>query len=94
MTTIDKQRISAVAKLEALGYTFSLADGWTQCAGTALTTAESDALHAILMRRADALQGCTQGSPEEAEHKAIAEALQAYESKRWPDGKERGGKGG
>jgi hypothetical protein len=74
---------------EALGYTFSLADGWTPPSnsdgGAALPwTAEADAIHALL-RCADALDGCTEGSPEEAELKAIAEALEAYEAKRWPD---------
>jgi hypothetical protein len=62
---MDKQRIAAVAMLQALGYIFSLTDGWTSPAGSAaaLTTAESDAMHAVLVRRADALQGCTEGRP-------------------------------
>jgi len=98
MSSIDKQRIAAVAKLQGLGYTFSLADGWTPPAtfpgaGRVLTTAESDAMHAVLMRRADALQGCTEGSPEELELVRIVTAIEAYEAKRWPDGKEPSGKG-
>jgi hypothetical protein len=36
---------------------------------------------------ADELEGCTEGSPEEAGFKAIADAIEAYESRRWPDGK-------
>jgi hypothetical protein len=32
-------------------------------------------------------------SPEEAELEGIVNAIQAYEAKRWPDGKEPGGKG-
>ena len=64
MSTIDEQCIAAVAKLQELGYTFSVDDGWTTpgspvTAGAGLFTAESDAMHAVLMRRADALQGCT-----------------------------------
>jgi hypothetical protein len=98
ISSIDKQRIAAVAKLKELGYTFSLPDGWTPPAsfpgaGSVLTTAESDAMHAVLMRRADALQGCGEGSPEEVELEGIVNAIDAYEARRWPDGKEPGGKG-
>ena len=42
--------------------------------------------HALVLR-ADQLEGCAEGSPEEAEFKAIADALEAYERRRWPDGK-------
>jgi len=89
MSMIDKQRI---AKLQELGYTFSTADGWIPPAtfpgaGTILTTAESDAMHAVLMRRADALQGCREGSPEEIELERIVDSIEAYEAMRWPDGR-------
>jgi len=50
----------------------------------------------ILMRRADALAGCTKGSDEEAALKAIVDMIDAYEAKRWPLGKDPtvpGGKG-
>ena len=50
-------------------------------------------MHAALVRHADALAGCLEGSEEEAELKAIADVLDAYEAKRWPEGKEPGGKG-
>jgi hypothetical protein len=50
-------------------------------------------MHAALVRRADALASCTEGSEDEAELRAIADALEAYEVKGWPLGKESGGKG-
>jgi hypothetical protein len=50
-------------------------------------------MHGVLMARADALQGCTKGSPEEAELKRIVHVLEAYELTRWPEGKELAGKG-
>jgi hypothetical protein len=53
---------------------------------------ESDAMHALLIKRADALMGCTEGSPEEEELRALADAIDAYEAKRWPSGKVAGGK--
>jgi len=96
MNTIDKQRIAAVVKLEELGYTYSSAHGWaeygttTASSGAVLSTEECDAMHAVLMRRADALQGCSGGSPEEVELEMIINAIEAYEAKRWPDGMEPG----
>jgi len=63
-----------------------------QAALTKLTK-ESDAMHALLVLRADALMGCTEGSEEEEELSAITDAIEAYEAKRWPEGKIPGGKG-
>jgi hypothetical protein len=89
MSTIDKQRIAAVRKLEAMGYVFHEHD-WT---GPAIpATFEADAMHALLVLRADAIEGCTAGSEEEREFAMIAEALEGYEAIRWPDGKIPGGK--
>ena len=53
----------------------------------------TDAMHALLVHRADALMGCTQGSPEEEELANITDAIEAYEAVRWPEGKIPGGKG-
>ena len=54
---------------------------------------ESDAMHALLVKRADTLIGCTEGSPEEAELSTLADVIDAYEAKRWPSGKVAAGKG-
>jgi hypothetical protein len=96
MSIIDKQRITAVAALEALGYTFSLAEGWTCPAGPAesgVPAAEADAMHALLLLRAEKLAECTEGSDEETELQLITDTALAYEAKRWPNGKESGGNG-
>jgi hypothetical protein len=91
---IDRQRITAVRALEALGYTY-LGGEWLAPASAATPLwlmAKADAMHGMLMRRADVLTSCTEGS-DEAELKAIVDLIEAYEIKRWPLGKEPGGKG-
>jgi hypothetical protein len=52
-----------------------------------------DAMHGVLVQRADALEGCPEGPDEEAELKVIVDAIEAYEVVRWPLGKDPGGKG-
>jgi hypothetical protein len=92
---IDKQRIAAVRAIEAIGYRYHGGE-WLPPAAPPLPlplTAEADAMHAALVRRADALAGCVEASKEEAELAAIADVLEAYEGKRSRDGKESGGKG-
>jgi hypothetical protein len=94
MSNIDRQRVAAVRKLEQLGYTFAAGD-WMQPANdaAAVVPAITDALHALLVARADAIVGCTEGSDEEAELAYITDAIEAYEAARWPNGKADGGKG-
>ena len=93
MSTIDKQRIAAVKKLEQLGYTFA-ADDWMHPSNDAAPApAITDALHALLIKRADDLERCTEGSDEERELAAITNAIEAYEAIRWPHDKISGGKG-
>ena len=61
-----------------------------------LPIAEADAQHAALMRRADTLDGCQKGAGEDSELKAIVDAIEAYEVRRWPLGRDPtvpGGKG-
>jgi hypothetical protein len=91
MSTIDKQRIAAVRKLEQLDYTFA-GDDWIHSANGAAAIAPTitDELHAMLVKRADDLEGCAVGSDEERGLAAIERAIGAYESVRWPTGKVAG----
>ena len=81
--------------LEALGFTYQNGT-WLPAVPAPWQAlpliAEADAMHGVLMRHADALVGCIEGSDEEADLKATVDAIEAYEAKRWPLGKEPGGK--
>jgi len=93
---IDRQRISAVRTLEGLGFRYR--DGEWLAADAVATapppsTTEADAMYATLIRRADTLAGCGEGSDEEAELMAIVDVLEAYEGKRWPNSREPRGMG-
>jgi len=91
--SIDRQRITAVQVLEGLGYAF-VGGEWKAPAGTVTSLVpEADAMHGHLVQRADGLAGCTEGSDEEQELASIVNAIEAYEGKRWPEGKVPGGKG-
>jgi hypothetical protein len=93
MSNIDRQRVAAVRKLEEMGYTFAGGD-WMQPANNdAVAPAITDDLHALLVKRADELADCTEGSTEEGELAAITDAIEAYEAVRWPNGKTDGGMG-
>ena len=93
MSTIDKQRIAAVRKLQQLGFTFA-GDDWMHPANdaTAIAPTITDELHAMLVKRADDLEGCAPGSDEGRELADIERAIAAYEAVRWPTGKIAGGK--
>ena len=98
MSNIDKQQVAVVRKLEALGYSYR-DNEWVPASPSAaagprsLMTAEYDAMHGVLVQRADALEGCLEGSEEGCELAAITDAIEAYEAIRWPEGKVPGGKG-
>jgi len=87
VTNIDKQRVAAVRKLEQLGYRYDGGE-WVPPASakTAVTQhsilAEADALLSALVLRADALEGCIEGSEEQAELAVITDAIEAYEAIR------------
>jgi hypothetical protein len=92
--TIDKQRVAAVAALEALGFSYTPEQGWLPpFPQAAAFTAEADAMHALLVIRADKLMGCPEESDSALELELIANTVEAYETKRWPKGKISGGKG-
>ncbi len=91
MGEIDRQRVAAVRTLEALGYTYRVGE-WQAPFGLALS-GEADAMYALLVEQADVLLGCPEDTAEDDELQRITAVLQAYEAKRWPGGKERGGKG-
>jgi len=91
MSEIDRQRISAVKTLQHLGLSWHNG-AWHPVSDDDLL-AEADAMHAQLVKRADELDGCLEDSPEEAELAEIANVLEAYEAKRWPEGRIPGGKG-
>jgi hypothetical protein len=88
MGEIDRQRILAVQKVQELGLAWH-ADGWRKSTDAELLP-EADAMPALLVRRADELEGYIEGSPEET---SIVDALEAHEEKRWPLGKIPGGRG-
>ena len=54
---------------------------------------QADGMHALLVRRADELDGCTEASSEEAKDIALVSTIEAYETMRWCGGKIPGGKG-
>ena len=89
----ERGRPSPAPYMEAFGYAFSEGD-WRAPGPTAPALLnEADAMHALLVLRADKLGGCTEGSEGETDLKMISETVGAYEAKRWPDGKVPGGKG-
>ena len=60
-----RQRVAAVKTLQELGLIWS--QGAWQKVSQGEFVAEADAMHTQLVRRADDLAGCTEGSPEAAE---------------------------
>jgi hypothetical protein len=41
-----------------------------------------DAMHALLVKRADEFVGCIEGSPKEAELASLVDVIDAYEARR------------
>ena len=87
---IDRQRVVAVQTLEALGFKYQAGE-WLPPATAATPLswlANADDLHGALMRRADALAGCLEGSGEEAALQGIVNLIESYEAQRWPLGRD------
>jgi hypothetical protein len=85
MNTIDRQIMSAARALEDdEAPTRSLSPA-AAAPGPMLRAADS--MLPVLVSRADALMGSTEGSPEEEELASITDAIEAYEAVRWPQGK-------
>jgi hypothetical protein len=75
---VEKQRVAAVRMLEVLGYSYQYGK-WVPASPPvavgprSLMRAETDAMHGVLVQRADALKGCAEGSDEEAEFKRVVD---------------------
>jgi hypothetical protein len=91
---VASRQAAATAKtMNELGYTCDKGVWTSSPEAVAHLARVADSMHALLVRRADELDGCTEGSPEEAEYISLVEAIEAYEAKRRPDRKIPGGKG-
>ncbi len=93
MRASNRQATSTAKTMRELGYTYDRGIWSSSPEAVAHLAGVADAMHAVLVRRADELGGCTEGSPEEIEYKSIVEAIKRYEAKRWPEGKVPGGRG-
>ena len=79
MSIVDRQRITAVQKLEDMGYTFSAGEWVPPAEESSVRTSGGDTLHTLLVKRADELANCTEGSMEERELAAVSAAIEAFE---------------
>ena len=93
MRATNRQATSTVKTMKEVGYTCDKGIWTSSPEAVAHLAGVADGMHALLVRRADELDGCTEGSPEEAEYIAIIEAIEAYETMRCSAGKIPGGKG-
>ena len=95
MREIDKQRVRGMEVLRQMGFTWRNGR-WLPPVGTEnqpAIVAAADAMHRVLVERADRLVGCSENSDDEADLIQIGEAIEAYEMQRWSRGKDPGGKG-
>ena len=76
MNNLDQKIMAAERDLAAF------AQGGFTSPWAELVQTPADKMHALLVERADALMGCTEGSPEEAELATLTDAIEAYETVR------------
>src|SRR5262245_45829613 len=87
MSATSRQAKSTVKTMKELGYTCDNGVWTSSPEAVAHLARVADKMHALLVERADELDGCTEGSSEETEYTKLIEAIDAYEEQRWPDGK-------
>jgi hypothetical protein len=95
---VDRKRIAAVRKLERLGYRYREGERVLPAgASPSRQLADADSMQGMLMRRDDALAGCTNSGEHHMRCGEITasrrclkhgthDAIEAYEAKRWPLG--------
>jgi len=89
----SRQAMVTAKTMKELGYTCDKGIWTSSPEAVAHLANVADKMHALLVARADELDGCTEGSPEEAEYIKVVEAIEVYEAERWPEGHIPGGKG-
>ena len=87
MNKLDKQIKAAKRDLDAFAH-----GGFTAAWAEPIQT-PADKMHALLVERADALMGCIEGSPEEAELATSPTRSKPTRPCRWPAVRSDGGKG-
>ena len=84
MSMIDREQIAAVKVLQGLGWQFDGSTWVGPSVALPVVWDVTDTMHGLLVMRADALAGCTEGSPEADELEAVNDAIDAYGARRWP----------
>jgi hypothetical protein len=79
MSIVDRQRITAVQKLEEMGYTFAAGEWVPPAEENSPRAPGGNIMHTLLVKRADELANCTEGSIEQRELAAVSAAIEAFE---------------
>jgi len=89
----SSRQATTAKTMKELGYSCDKGVWTSSPEAVAHLASVSDKMHALLVARADELDGCTEGTLAATEFIMLVEAIEAYEAERWPDGKIPGGKG-